>query len=134
MSSGSQKKPIPFEFVLDYLYPKEPVIKPMFGAYAVYVGGKIVLVLRQKKQHPRDNGVWIATTKEHHKSLRNIFPSMRSIGLLGNDVTGWQVLPVTADDFEGSVIKTCELIVRGDPRIGKVPQARSRKSKKQTKP
>jgi len=63
----------------------------MFGCLAVYIGEKIVLILREKSTYPSDNGVWLATTEEHHSSLRSEFPHMRSIGLLGKKITGWQV-------------------------------------------
>jgi hypothetical protein len=96
----------------------------MFGCVAVYVGERIVLVLRDKLTYPRDNGVWLATTPEHHESLRRDFPNMRSIQLLGKEVTGWQVLPVDAPDFEQASLRACEFIVAGDSRIGKVPGAR----------
>ena len=68
----------------------------------------------------------LATTKEHHQSLRREFPNMRSIGVLGSEVTGWQVLPSDAADFEEAALRACELIVSRDPRIGKVPKARRR--------
>ena len=48
-------KKIPFEFVLDHLLPLEPVVKPMFGSHAVYTGGQIVIILRNKKDHLEDN-------------------------------------------------------------------------------
>ena len=127
-------KSIPFEFVLDYLHTINPKVRPMFGCFAVYSGNKIVLVLRDRKEHPSDNGVWLATTKEHHATLKKEFPSMRSIKLLGKRVTGWQVIPSTADDFEPSVIHACECILKGDPRIGKIPGKRSKtKSKTPTR-
>jgi hypothetical protein len=56
----------------------------MFGCTAIYVGEKIALILRQKPSYERDNGVWLATTREHHESLRQDFPNMRSIALLGD--------------------------------------------------
>jgi len=96
----------------------------MFGCLAVYVGEKIVLVLRDKPTYSKDNGVWLATVPEHHDSLRRDFPNMRSIELLGNEVTGWQVLPVDAPDFEEASLRACEFIVSGDVRIGKVPGTR----------
>jgi hypothetical protein len=49
---------------------------------------------------------------------------MRSIRLFGKEVTGWQVLPGDAQDFEEAALRTCELLLAGDPRIGKVPGAR----------
>ena len=83
-----------------------------------------MLFLRDKQTSIVDNGVWLATTHEHHESLRREFPNMRSIQVLGNSVTGWQVLPVDAADFEQSALRACELILARDPRIGKVPGAR----------
>jgi hypothetical protein len=96
----------------------------MFGCVAIYVGEKIVLVLRDKPSSACDNGVWLATTLEHHDSLRQEFPNMRSIKLLGKKVTGWQVLPADAPNFEESALRACELIVASDRRIGKVPGER----------
>ena len=98
----------------------------MFGCTAVYVGEKIVFALRDKPTHPRDNGIWLATTRDHHASLHIDFPHLRSIGLLGEEITSWQILPVDAPDFEESVMRACELICQGDERIGKVPGAKKR--------
>ena len=94
-----QRKPPPYEFVLDALSALSPRTNPMFGCLAVYVGEKIVLVLRDKGNQAVDDGVWLATTQEHHASLQREFPSMRSIEVLGKEVTGWQVLPAEAADF-----------------------------------
>ena len=87
-------------------------------------------MLRNKKDFPKDNGVWLATTPEHHESLKSDFPSMRSISLFGNSSSGWQNLPNDADDFEELAIKACRLILKGDLRIGKVPKPRSRRVSK----
>ena len=122
------RKTVPYEFVLDALAQIQIETRPMFGCLAVYVGNKIVLMLREKQKQREDNGLWLATTEEHHKSLRREFPSMRSIQLFGKEVTGWQVLPADAADFEEAAIRACDLIIARDPRIGKVPESR-RKSK-----
>lgn len=124
-----QRKPVPHEFVLDALAPLSPRTRPMFGCLAIYVEDKIVLILREKDKPDQttDNGVWLATTEEHHQSLRRDFPSMRSIKVLGKKVTGWQVLPSDAEDFEEAALRSCELVLAGDPRIGKVPGARRAK-------
>jgi hypothetical protein len=120
-----QRKPVPHEFVLDAIASRSPETRPMFGCLAVYVEDKIVFILRDKRDKTADNGVWLATTKEHHQSLQREFPSMRSIQLLGKKVTGWQVLPVDAQDFEAAALHACELVCAGDPRIGKVPGTRT---------
>jgi hypothetical protein len=122
--TGKKRKPVPFEFVLDALSALSPRTHPMFGCLAVYVREKIILILRDKPSSPADNGVWLATTVEHHESLRGEFPKMRSIKLLGKAITGWQVLPADAPDFEESAMRACELVLARDPRIGKVPGAR----------
>jgi hypothetical protein len=100
----------------------------MFGCLAIYVKDKIVLILRDKPMNTSDNGVWLATTQEHHQSLRREFPNMRSIQVLGKPETGWQVLPVDAPDFESAALRACELVLAGDARIGKIPGVRTSKS------
>jgi hypothetical protein len=120
----ARKKPAPYAFVLDAVSAANPTTRPMFGCVAVYVGSKIVFALREKASATADNGVWLATTPEHHESLRREFPNMRSIGLLGKAVTGWQILPADAPDFEQAVLRACEMVVAGDRRIGKTPKSR----------
>ena len=120
----NQRKAVPHQFVLDALAALSPTTRPMFGCLAVYVADKIVLILRDKRGETADNGVWLATTEDHHDSLHREFPNMRSIQVLGKGVTGWQVLPVDAPDFEEAALRACERILARDPRIGKVPGAR----------
>ena len=120
----SKKRAVPHVFVLEALASVSPRTRLMFGCLAVYVDGKIMLALREKPSQPADNGVWLATTQEHHESLRRDFPSMRAIRAFGKPITGWQVLPTDASDFEEAALHACELILRRDPRIGKVPKPR----------
>ena len=122
---GRPRKTPPHEFVLDALETLSPVTRPMFGCLAVYVKDKIVLILRDRPGDT-DNGVWLATTEDHHESLRREFPHLRSIRLFGTPITSWQVLPANAVDFEASAMRACELVLARDPRIGKVPSARRR--------
>jgi hypothetical protein len=124
--AAKPRKPVPHEFVLDAIASLSPRTNPMFGCLAIYIRDKIVLILRDKPNQTADNGVWLATTEEHHASLSPEFPNMRSIQVLGKKVTGWQVLPSDAPDFEESAMHACELVLAGDPRIGKVPKSRSK--------
>lgn len=130
------RKPVPHEFVLDALATMAPETRPMFGCIAVYIDEKIVLVLRDKRgtADTLDNGVWLATTQEHHESLRREFPNMRSIRVLGKEVTGWQVLPADAPDFEQAAVHACDLIRARDIRIGKVPKSRRHDGTKRSRP
>lgn len=117
------KKKVPFEMVLDELESLGPTTNPMFGCTAVYVEEKIIFILRDRPSHPDDNGVWVATTREHHASLRRELPSLRSIGVLaGGGETGWQILPANEEDFEEEVLRACALVLQNDPRIGKTPK------------
>src|SRR5271166_6306062 len=135
-----RRKPVPYEFVLDAIAPLAPFTRSMFGCLAVYVEDKIVLILRDKQVGTEDNGVWLATTTEHHPSLRREFPNMRSVRLFKKEVTDWQVLPADAQDFEEAAQRACELVLAGDPRVGKVPGARrasrshAQKAAKSSKP
>ena len=123
------KKKIPFEFILDYLHSLEIVIKPMFGCHAIYAQEKILLILRKREDHTDANGIWIATGKEHHESLKNDFPSMRSVDILsdGKGETNWQMIHEAENDFEESAIKICEMILRSDSRIGRIPKLKKKK-------
>ena len=128
MKSETKKKGAAFDFVLEELYSLEPTVKPMFGCHAVYVREKIVLILRHKEHSPEDNGVWLATSREHHDSLKKDLPGMRTIGVFGGVESGWQNLPADSEQFEAEVMKACTLILRGDPRIGKTPKRRVKKT------
>ena len=127
------RKGVPHQFVLDAISALSPMTRPMFGCLAVYVADKIVLILRDKRGETADNGVWLATSKEHHESLRGEFPNMRSIQVLGKGVTGWQVLSVDTPDFEEAALHACELILARDARIGKVPGTRRASGSRATK-
>nr|MBK7063814.1 hypothetical protein [Deltaproteobacteria bacterium] len=82
VKAGRTPKKVPFAFVLDELEVLAPTTRPMFGCTAIYVGPRIVLVLRDGRG-TADDGVWIATTAEHHDSLRKELPSIRSITVFG---------------------------------------------------
>jgi len=126
-----KRKLVPHEFVLVALAPLSPETKRVFSCLGIYVKDKIVFALRDKRDGTADDyGVWLATTVDHHKSLQRDFPNMRSIRVLGKEVTGWQLLPADAPDFEEAAMRACEFVVAGDPRIGKVPASRRTSSAK----
>jgi len=52
---------------------------------------------------------------------------MHSIEVLGKGTTNWQVLSESSPDFESSVVTACELVVKGDPRIGTIPKSKRKK-------
>lgn len=127
------RRAVPFPFVLDALDSVPYHTRPMFGCLAIYVDEKIVLALRDKQPADSDVGVWIATTPEHHESLKRDFPSMRSIEIFGTGVTGWQVLPASDIRFEDEALRVAEYVRRRDERIGKLPAKKKKKASQKAK-
>jgi hypothetical protein len=122
-------KRIPYSFVIEELDSIHPVIKPMFGCYSVYIGDKIILFLCEREKQPYQKGVWVATTPESFLSLAQEFSSMRSIENPKIGKSPWLMLPAAAADFEEQALRACELILSGDPRIGRVPKQKRRNKK-----
>jgi hypothetical protein len=115
-------KSAPFDFVFDYL-PTGIRVKKMFGMHYIYLGKRIMLILRKSDNQSEWNGIWVATSKEHHQSLKNNVPELGTFFLKGDDRhSNWLLLQDNAEDFEGAAIKVCELITHGDPRIGKLTE------------
>ena len=118
----SSRKAKPHRFVLEAIASISPAERAMFGALAVYVGEKIVLILRDSRKDTQANGVWVAVPTEHQVSFRLDFPNARSVRIMGKEISGWQLLSVDAVDFEESALHACDLVLSRDPRIGKVPR------------
>jgi hypothetical protein len=114
--------PVPYEFVLDYL-PTGIIVKKMFGMHYIYLSKKIMLILRKRDNEPELNGIWVATGKQHHERLRSEVPELGAF-FIGNDERhgNWLLIKDDAEEFEGAAIKVCELIIHGDPRIGRVTE------------
>ena len=128
-------KHVPHEFVLEALADLEPHTKPMFGFVGVYIGEKMVLVLAERENSPKDNGIWLATFIEFHAGLKQELPSMRSLTTFGGDgPTNWQVIPTSSPTFEEESLRACEMILANDPRIGKIPKKKLRAGAKKKSP
>jgi hypothetical protein len=125
--TGRRAAHIPHEFVIDALEPVHPWTRRMFGCTAVYADDRFLMILCDRENLPKDNGVWLGTSREHHASLRSDFPRMRSVAAFGIAVTAWQVLAQDDPEFEAMALHACALIKAGDPRIGKIPKPRVRK-------
>jgi hypothetical protein len=115
------KKKIPFAFALEELEALSPAIKPMFGGVIVYIGGKMTLFLYDREKLPGFKGVSLATTPEQYRSLAQEFSSTRDAEPKKIGEHPWLHIPAEAADFEEQVSKACELILNGDPRIGRAP-------------
>lgn len=122
-----KRRSAPYPFVLDALAPLEPEVRPMFSGFAVYVGDKIMLMLRDSPKHPEDNGLWLVfseTADLADPSIYQDFPSLRLIQLLGGKIAHWRLIPADSPDFETEALRACDLIVKHDERLGRVPESR----------
>jgi len=120
-----QKPPHPF--VVEALMPLSPEVRRMFSGFAVYLGDRIVCMLRDSPKSPRDNGVWLVlsdTANPKDPRLHREFPSIRSIELLGDKIAHWLLIPSDSPTFEKEALHACDLMLRHDPRIGRIPKSR----------
>jgi hypothetical protein len=129
----SKRKSPPYPFILEALDPLHPEVRPMFSGHAVYIGDKIVCMLRDHPKSPEDNGIWIvfAETFDTANDPKSEFPSIRPIKLLEGKIKHWLILPSEAPTFESESSHFCELLLTHDPRLGRIPE--SRKSRKPRK-
>jgi hypothetical protein len=121
------KQKAPHAFVVDALVPLNPEVRRMFSGFAVYLGDRIVCMLRDHAKSPRDNGVWLVlseNTNPKDPELRREFPSIRSIELLGDKIGHWLLIPSDSPGFEMEALHACDLLLRRDPRLGRIPKSR----------
>lgn len=133
MNTTATKKKLPFQFVLDELEALDPLVKPMFGCHAVYVGEKLVLFLYDLAKEAAQKGVWVATTREAYTSLAAEFPIARVKPVETLNKSPWLLLPASAPAFEAQALHACNLILQRDPRIGREPKQKPLKSKNKAK-
>jgi hypothetical protein len=117
----------PHGFVLDAIASLKPEVRRMFSGFAVYIKDRIVLMLRNSPKSPQDNGVWLVlseTANPADPQLKREFPSLRRIELLGGKIGHWLLIPSDSPDFEVEALHACDLLVRHDPRLGRVPASR----------
>ena len=118
--TASLKRQVPFPFVLEELVSLRPTIKRMFGFTYVYLDQKLLFSLRDSVKQPGTNGIWIYTTDEHLESLAREFPQLPRRQLWRSGKNCWVVLASRLEDFEEYAFKVCELVLKGDQRVGRV--------------
>jgi hypothetical protein len=101
----------------------------MFSGHAVYIGDKIVCMLRDSPKSPEDNGIWVVfadarDASDDPKALRHQFPSIRPIRILGGKIGHWRILPADATNFESEAMRFCDLLLAQNPRLGRIPESR----------
>ncbi len=125
--TAKSKPKLPHPFVLEALAPMNPEVRRMFSGFAVYINDRLFMMLRDHAKYPHDNGVWLVLAEgidPADTSLRRDLPSLRSIQMLGNKISHWLLIPSDSADFESEAIQACELILRHDSRLGRIPQSR----------
>jgi hypothetical protein len=116
---------VPFSFVLEELVSLRPRIKSVFGFTHVYLDERLLFSLRDSAKQPGTNGMWVYTTTEHVESLAREFPQLPRRQIWRSGKKAWVVLASRLEDFEEYAFKACELILRGDQRIGRLTRVRS---------
>lgn len=119
------KRRDPFPFVLEELISIRPTIKRIFGFTSVYLDEKLLFSLRDSVKQPGSNGMWLYTTTEHVESLAREFPQLPKRQLWRSGKNAWVVLASRLEDFEEYAFKACELILKGDQRIGRVTRGKT---------
>lgn len=116
------KRRDPFPFVLEELNSIRPTIRRMFGFTSVYLEETLLCSLRDSVKQPGSNGMWLYTTAEHVESLARVFPRLpkRQLWRSRSGDKAWVILASRLEDFEEYAFKACELILRGDQRIGRI--------------
>jgi hypothetical protein len=110
---------VPYNFILSFFYPLRPIIRKMLGCYALLLDQKIVMLLRDREDHPEFNGVFVATQPQFFEELSNELHSSN----MEFDIDGvphtWIFISEDLNDFEEKLKKAANMIRSGDKRIGK---------------
>jgi len=108
--------------------PEDPslIVKTMFGGVAIYLYGKLVLLLMESQKDLEWRGTLVPTEREHHSSLQKQFPKLSPHPILQK----WLYLPLKSTDHEHIMELLIKRIKAKDLRFGVLPQARSKKKKK----
>jgi len=122
-----KRRSAPYPVILEALAPLEPEVRPMFSGFAVYVGEKIVLMLRDSPKQPEDNGVWLVfseTANLADPAFHQDFSSLRVINLLGGKIAHWRLIPADSSTFESEALHACDLLLKYDGRFDRIPRSR----------
>lgn len=104
------------------------VLRPMFGARAAYLDGKLMLCFTAGEEPWR--GVLVCTDRVHHAALQGEFSELAPHPILPK----WLYLPEAAGTFERTAAQLVGLARRRDPRIGVVPQPKKRRATPKRRP
>jgi len=115
------------EWLLEPLQDQDTYIrKKMFGCEAVYLNGRLMLVLAVGGEPW--NGLLVATSREHHSALQKQWSRLTSHTVLGK----WLYISQNDAAFESTATSIVKSILNADGRIGVEPAPRKRKRKSGT--
>lgn len=108
-------------------------LRPMFGCMAIYFRGLLVALLAadpgdktfKSKKYKFDiwDGVLVPTSREHHHSLLQVWPTLVPHPVLGK----WLFLPQQSEDFELTLIEIVRNIRKNNPLLGIVPKTKKKR-------
>ena len=131
MKGHSKRRPIPFPFVIEELESLRPTVITVFGFTHVYLEDKLLFSLRDAATQTGSNGMWLYTTIEQADSLAREFADLPRRQIWRSGKKAWIVLASRLPEFEEHAFKACELILRGDQRIGRLSRRMSRMNEPQ---
>lgn len=109
---------VPYDFILQLLYPIRPTIKKMFGCYGLYHNKRLLFLLREREERIEFNGVFIATQPQYFDALENEIHISRMEFDLDGTAHSWLFLSEDLADFDEKIALTCNMVKAGDERIG----------------
>lgn len=110
---------IPYDFILQSLYPVRLKVVKMLGGYGLYRQKRLLFFLRERNTELEFNGVFVATLPQFYAELQQeIHHSKMEFDLDGSH-DSWIFISEDLDDFKEKVNKACELVKKNDMRIGK---------------
>jgi len=124
-SSKKKKKQYPLHWIVESLMEEPSYLeKPMFGCLAIYVHGRLSLLLSSGEEPW--NGLLIPTDHQFHESIHQDFSNVIQHPVLKK----WLYLPEASDDFESIASEIVEIIRINDQRFGVEPKERVKKRAK----
>jgi hypothetical protein len=125
--SKKKKKQHPLLWVVESLMEEPSYLeKPMFGCLAIYLHGRLMLVLASGEE-PWD-GLLIPTEHQFHDAIVKEFSDVVQHSVLKK----WLYLPEATEDFETVASDIVEAVRMNDQRFGVEPKERVSKRKRKT--
>jgi len=125
MTTRHKKKEQPLRWVIESLEEERSYLeKPMFGCLAVYLHGRLSLLLSSGEEPW--NGLLIPTDHQFHDSIRRDYKNVLQHSILKK----WLYLPESTEAFESDAQEIVEAIRMNDPRFGVEPKEKVRRRKK----